>query len=90
MIEPGAGPRRVWIQTPLVDLSFLILSPLAGLAVIGAHYATGRTWAGVAVAYLVGFPHYLSTLTFYMGDENREHYRRRWMAFFAGPAVIRS
>ncbi len=88
MRDPANRRDAVWIESPLLDLSFLTLSPLVGLLAVGSHAATGTIWAGVAVAYLVGFPHYLSTLTFYLGDENRAHYRERWAAYYAGPLVI--
>ncbi len=86
--ESGVRRPRVWIESPALDLSLLTLSPLIGLAAVATQLATGTIWAAVAVAYLVGFPHYLSTLTFYMGDENREAYKKRWLAYFVGPLFI--
>jgi len=78
-----------WIKSPVYDLALFTLSPLAGLLVIALERGLRLGPAvGVLAVYFVGIPHYLSTFTFYLGDENREHYRLRWAAFFLGPLVI--
>jgi hypothetical protein len=41
-----------------------------------------------AATYLVAIPHYVSSFSFYLGDENLAHYRTRRLAFFVGPALI--
>jgi hypothetical protein len=87
-MRDAAAARPVWIHSPGLDLPLLILSPLVGVAMVLSQVATGKMWAPLAVSYLVGIPHYLSTLTFYMGDDNRGHYRARWPAFFMGPLLI--
>jgi hypothetical protein len=80
---------RGWIESPLYDLSLFTLSPLVGLIVIamqrGMHLGSA---VGVLAVYFVGIPHYLSTFTFYLGDQNRSHYLARWAAFFLGPLII--
>lgn len=84
------SPRpRGWIESAPYDLALLTLSPAAGLlfALVNQTTQYGRL-AGLLVLYFVGIPHYLSTFTFYFGDENREHYRLRWTAFFLGPLII--
>jgi hypothetical protein len=82
--------RRGWIQSPLFDLSLFTFSPLAGLAVIlPATQSPSRMHIALAAAtYLVAIPHYVSSFSFYLGDENLAHYRTRRMAFFLGPALI--
>lgn len=88
---PTAVPatRRGWIESPLFDLACFTLSPLVGLMIafavivhpLGAHVA-------IAASFLLGVPHYLSTFTFYLGDENRARYFSQPIAFVAGPALI--
>src|SRR5215469_840112 len=81
--------NRGWIESPVYDLSLFSLSPIAGLLVIaldrGMHLGSP---VGVLAVYFVGIPHYLSTFTFYLGDQNRSHYLARWTAFFLGPLII--
>ncbi|MBL8997119.1 MAG: hypothetical protein KJZ74_14870 [Gemmatimonadales bacterium] len=80
---------RGWIQSPAFDLAAFILVPLSSLIVLGAvlevpygmHLVVGAT-------YLVAIPHYLSSLTFFLGDDNLSYYRSRRTAFFVGPVVI--
>jgi hypothetical protein len=80
---------RGWIESPAYDLALLVLSPAAGLlfALLNQTTHLGHV-AGVLVLYFIGIPHYLSTFTFYLGDQNRDHYRLRWAAFFLGPLII--
>jgi hypothetical protein len=80
---------RGWIESPAYDVSLFALSSLAGLLLILVDQLS--RWghaAGELAIYFVGIPHYLSTFTFYLGDQNRQHYRLRWAAFFLGPLVI--
>lgn len=80
---------RGWIESPFYDLSLFSLSPIAGLLVIGLQRGMGLgPVVGVLAVYFIGIPHYLSTFTFYLGDENRGYYRARWTAFFLGPLII--
>jgi len=80
---------RGWIESPLYDVALFTVSPLVGLLIILVdHWSRWGSAAGVLAVYFVGIPHYLSTFTFYLGDQNREYYRMRWAAFFLGPLVI--
>jgi hypothetical protein len=89
-----AGSRlncRGWIESPIYDLGLIALAPVSGLlfALLDRTTKLGPP-AGILVVYLIGIPHYLSTFTFYLGDQNRDHYRLRWAAFFLGPLIILS
>lgn len=79
---------RGWIHSRPVDLALFILSPLSGVAVVlAALYLPWGAYVAMASVYFVAIPHYLSTFTFYFGDENFAYYRTRWVAFFLGPLV---
>jgi hypothetical protein len=81
--------QRGWIQSRFYDLCLFTLSPLAGLVVIWAALGSAKgTYLIVLATYLVAIPHYVSSFSFYLGDENLTYYRTRWFAFFAGPAII--
>src|SRR6516225_10209802 len=80
-----------WIQSAPFDSCFFLLSPIFGLSIILANAflsSHGATLFGFAAFYFVGMPHYLSTYTFYLGDDNFAHYWMRRAAFFGGPLVI--
>jgi hypothetical protein len=80
---------RGWIESPVYDVGLFALSPLAGLLIVLVdHFSKWGHGLGVLAVYFVGIPHYLSTFTFYLGDQNREYYRLRWAAFFLGPLLI--
>lgn len=76
-----------WIQSASYDLGFFTLSPLLGLGVL-LMAPTGPSWAVVLVGTVLAIPHYMSTYTFYFWDENRAYHRKRWIAFFLGPALV--
>ena len=83
------GHQRGWIQSPLFDLSLFTLSPLAGLFVILPALASPKgLHVFIAAIYLIAIPHYVSSFSFYLGDENLAYYRTRRLTFFAGPALI--
>ena len=85
----GATAVRGWIQSPLYDVAFFILSPVCGtLAVIWALTLPSGSAMIVAITFLLAIPHYLSSLSFFLGDENREYYRRHAPLFFGGPILI--
>jgi len=86
--ELADGPPRGWIQSPAFDLALFTLAPLSGLLVIAAGEVPGGYRLGLAAMFLVAIPHYMSSFTFYLGDDNLRHYRARRLAFFAGPAII--
>jgi hypothetical protein len=88
VLVPGQNTRG-WIESPLFDLSLFTLSPLAGLVVILAVLASPKgLHVFIAATYLVAIPHYVSSFSFYLGDENLAYYRTRRIAFFAGPVLI--
>lgn len=78
---------RQWIESPAYDLSFFILAPLLGLAVL-AIAPSGPSYFVLAIGAFIGIPHYLSTFTFYLWSENRDYHRAHWIAFFAAPVLI--
>jgi hypothetical protein len=81
--------KRGWIQSPLFDLSLFTLSPLAGLVVIlPALVSPKGLQVFIAATYLIAIPHYVSSFSFYLGDENLAYYRTRRLAFFVGPVLI--
>jgi hypothetical protein len=83
--------RNRWIQSAWFDCGFFLLSPLAGLVLVAGHlWLAPRASALLALAgfYFIGMPHYLSTLTFYLGDDTLRQFRLRPMAFFLGPLVV--
>jgi hypothetical protein len=75
-LSSGAGrtaSRNRWIQSAWFDGCFFLLSPLAGLVLVAGHlWLAPRASALLALAgfYFIGMPHYLSTLTFYFGDDS--------------------
>ena len=86
---PSTSKERGWIESPGYDLALLSLSPAAGLLFALVNQTTHfGNLAGLLVLYFVGIPHYLSTFSFYFGDQNRDQYRLRWTAFFLGPLII--
>jgi hypothetical protein len=85
------GHSNRWIQSAWFDSCFFLLSPGAGLALVLGHlWLPSRTVTLLALAgvYFIGVPHYLSTLTFYLGNENLRQYRLRPRTFFVGPLLI--
>jgi hypothetical protein len=87
----STAAHRGWIESPAFDLPCFVLSPLWGLLFLAVVLAVPGSVALVvqaAVFYFVAVPHYMSTYTFYFGDENLRYFRTRWLAFFGGPAVI--
>jgi hypothetical protein len=83
---PVASPSRRWIQSPAFDLAFIVLSPLVVLPIILIELG-GIPWIAI-LGFALAFAHYFSTFTFYFWDDNREHHRARWLAFFAGPLIL--
>jgi hypothetical protein len=89
LAQAGRGKEVGWIQSPLFDLSLFTLSPLAGLLVVLPALAFPKgIYVLIVATYLVAIPHYVSSFSFYMGDDNLAYYRTRRLAFFAGPALI--
>jgi hypothetical protein len=85
----AGGNQRGWIQSPKFDLALFTLSPLAGLfVVVPALLSPKGIHVWIAATYLIAIPHYVSSFSFYMGDENLAYYRTRRLTFFFGPLLI--
>ncbi|MDQ6801192.1 MAG: hypothetical protein M3041_10180 [Acidobacteriota bacterium] len=77
-----------WIESPLFDSVLFMCAPL-----LGALYALAWLRAPYlkiipGLFFTVGMGHYLSTFSFYLGDDNRAHYRSHLIAFFVGPLAL--
>src|SRR6516164_2327293 len=77
-----------WIESPAFDLTYFILSPLAGLALLLVSRSGGSSLLALAAATLIGGPHYLATYSFYFWDDTAAYQRRRWVAYFVVPILI--
>jgi hypothetical protein len=88
LATPARAASSGWIASPAFDLSFFILSPLAGLALVLAPEGQGTTLLALAAATLIGGPHYLATYSFYFWDDTASYQRRRWIAYFVVPILI--
>jgi hypothetical protein len=88
LIADAKSMRGGWIESPAFDLAFLILSPLAGLAVVLASLGHTHTLQRLIAATLIGGPHYLATYSFYFWDDTAAYHRRRWIAYFVVPVLI--
>jgi hypothetical protein len=91
---PSGSPARSavhpgWIHSPFFDLALFTLSPLTGvLLVFAAQAGQWGIYLNVAAVFFVAIPHYLSSFSFYFGDDSFQHYKSRRLAFFAGPVII--
>lgn len=92
-VAPGGtvlGARRPapheWIESSGFDLVFFILAPLVTLPLVYGALHVHNAFA--LVGFVLAFAHYLSSFSFYFWDENQGRHRQRWVAFFAGPALI--
>jgi hypothetical protein len=79
--------RSGWIQSLGFDFFLLIFAPLVALPIMAGIYLRIPILA-IGGFLTLAFAHYFSTITFYFWKENREYYRARWLAFFAGPIII--
>lgn len=84
----SAVPAGSWIQSRRYDLSLIALPPLAGLLICAMYPWVDPIVISGFSLFALGMPHYLSTYTFYFGDDQREYHRSRWMAFYAGPFIV--
>ncbi|MEO8035212.1 MAG: hypothetical protein ABI837_12325 [Acidobacteriota bacterium] len=85
-----ARPReqwsRGWIASPAFDLVFFILAPLVTLPIVIGAALSSPALAGLGI--VLAFPHYFSSVAFYLWDENKAYHRSRWLPFFAGPLLL--
>lgn len=91
VIGTGTEVHRGWIASPRFDLPMFVLSPLAGIVFLSVALTVPTQFAFLVQAaafYFVAVPHYMSTYTFFLGDDYLKHYRSRQLAFFGGPAFI--
>jgi hypothetical protein len=79
--------RGGWIQSAGFDGLLLIFAPLVTLPIMAGIYLRIPALA-IGGFLTLAFAHYFSTVVFYFWDENREYYRARWLAFFAGPLFL--
>lgn len=89
--SPSRSVYRGWIESPSFDLPLFVLSPLAGLLFLALALGVPAQYAFLVQAaafYFVAVPHYMSTYTFFLGDDNLDYYRSRRLAFFGGPLLI--
>lgn len=88
-VRTGSGhrwTRAAWIESSAFDVFLLVLTPLTLLPlVIGFNYFPAVV---VKVYFVLALAHYASSFVFYFWDENQAYQRGRWLAFFAGPALI--
>ena len=89
-LDARDAARRGWIQSPGFDLSFFILSPLAGfaLAILAVQYSVALPAVLIGASYMIGVPHYLASFAFFLGDENRGYAGRSWLLFYVVPVLI--
>ena len=86
--RPGDSACAGWIQSPAFDLTFFILSPMAGLLLLLASPTGVGPVLAIAAATLIGGPHYLATYSFYFWDDTAGYHRERWIAYFLVPILI--
>ena len=85
----GVASERGWIQSPGYDLTLIVLSPVVGtLAVLWALHLPGGAVVVAAVTFLLAIPHYMSSFSFFLGDENRHYYSGHALLFYGGPVAI--
>ena len=84
-----AQAERGWISSRSFDTALVLGAPLTGLVtmLVTTSFAQGVLFMA-ALAYFVGIPHYLSTFVFFAGDDQREQYMARPLAFIGGPLLI--
>jgi hypothetical protein len=76
-----------WIHSAGFDFLLLICAPLVTLPIFAGIYLR-IPFLAIGCAFALAFSHYMSTLAFYFWNDNREYYRSRWLAFFAGPLIL--
>jgi len=82
------SPNDTWIESPLYDSLFFIAAPVLGALYLLALLRAPHLKIIPGVFFTVGMAHYLSTFSFYFGDDNRANYKSNALAFFVGPAAL--
>jgi hypothetical protein len=80
--------KDAWIEAPLFDSLLFTAAPILGTLYLLAYLRAPHLKIIPGIFFTVGMAHYLSTFSFYLGDDNRAHYRSHWVAFFIGPAAL--
>ena len=80
--------NQKWIQSPLYDSLFFTAAPVLGGVYLFAALRAPHLRIIPGIFFVVGMAHYLSTFSFYFGDDNRANYRSQAIAFFVGPAAL--
>jgi len=82
---PLAAEPRHWIASPRFDLVFFILAPLITAPIVaGVRFSISYL---AALGLVLAIPHYLSTGSFLMWEENAAYQRSR-LALYAGVPVL--
>ena len=76
-----------WIHSPAFDFFLLICAPLVTIPILAGIYWQ-IPFLALGCAFALAFAHYMSTLVFYFWTDNKEYFRSRWLAFFAGPLIL--
>jgi hypothetical protein len=79
--------NAAWIHSPAFDFLLLIAAPLVTIPIFAGIYLR-IPFLAIGCAFALAFSHYMSTMAFYFWKDNREYYRSRWLAFFAGPLIL--
>jgi hypothetical protein len=83
---PLAAEQRHWIASPGFDLIFFILAPLVTAPiVIGVRYSIPLL---ASIGIVLAVPHYFSTGSFLLWEENAKFQRSQWMAYAGIPLLI--
>src|ERR1700730_4769535 len=81
----SAGPRH-WIATPAFDVIFFILAPLGTAPIIiGVKYSIPLL---ASIGIVLAVPHYSSTGSFLLWEENAVFQRSQWIAYAGIPLLI--
>jgi hypothetical protein len=82
------GSQQAWIESPLYDSLFFMAAPILGALYVLATLRLPHLRIIPGIFFTVGMAHYLSTFSFYFGDDNRANYRSNLLAFFVGPIAL--
>jgi hypothetical protein len=80
--------QQTWIESPLYDSLFFMAAPILGALYVLASWRAPQLRIIPGIFFTVGMAHYLSTFSFYFGDDNRANYRSNLLAFFVGPVAL--
>jgi hypothetical protein len=81
-------PNDTWIESPFFDSVLFMAAPILGALYAFAWLRAPYLKIIPGIFFTVGMAHYLSTFSFYLGDDNRAHYRSHLVAFFVGPLAL--